>query len=61
MVCYLPLTNAYNPLRFLFKLGEHDRVYSDADLNTIASHFAKSDVVYFSPVLFGCLKEPIIM
>ena len=47
-VCYLPLTNAYNPLRFLFKPGEHDRVYSDADLNSIASHFAKSDLVCFS-------------
>ena len=47
-VCYLPLTNAYNPLRFLFKPGEHDRVYSDADLDSIASHFAKSDLVCFS-------------
>ena len=47
-VCYLPLTNAYNPLRFLLKPGEHDRVYSDADLNSIASHFAKSDLVCFS-------------
>ena len=47
-VCYLPLTNAYNPLRFLLKPGKHDRVYSDADLDSIASHFAKSDLVCFS-------------
>ena len=46
--CYIPLTNQYNPLRFLLKPGEHDRIYSDADLNSIASHFAKSDLVCFS-------------
>ena len=46
--CYIPLTNQYNPLSFLLKPGEHDRIYSDADLNSIASHFAKSDLVCFS-------------
>ena len=47
-VCYIPLTNQYNPLRFLIKPGQHDRIYSDADLDEIASHLAKADLVCFS-------------
>lgn len=47
-VCYIPLTNPYNPLRFLMKPGQHDRIYSDVDLDEIASHLAKADLVCFS-------------
>jgi radical SAM superfamily enzyme YgiQ (UPF0313 family) len=47
-VCYIPLTNAYNPIRFLMKPGQHDRIYSDADMGKIASHLAKADLVCFS-------------
>lgn len=47
-VCYVPLTNAYNPLRFLMKPGEHDRVYTDADMDIMAAQLAKSDLVCLS-------------
>lgn len=48
-VCYIPLNNTYNPIRFLLKPGQYGGgMYSDADLDGMASHLSKADLVCFS-------------